>query len=154
MDPIEEGRRNWVAHDSGPVEQVTAATALTRGQQVATRRMAPVLAAHDLTFAQLEVLVALAECDGPLGMGELGASIGLHPTTAARTVARLERARHVERVDDEDDRRVTRVRLNERGRAVVRAALAGLREVRFGLDGWSTADVRRFAGLADLVRGQ
>src|SRR5215813_12924545 len=99
MDPIEEGRRNWLAHDCGPVHQVAAATALTRGQQLATGRMAKVLAEHDLTFAQLEVLVTLADRRTPPGMGELGETLRLHPTTAARTVARLERARYVERVD-------------------------------------------------------
>src|ERR1700743_991927 len=115
MDPIAAGRRNWVAHDCGPVEQVTAATALTRAQQIATGRMAPVLAGYDLTFAQLEVLIAVADRDHLVGMGELGAMLGLHPTTTARTVARLERARYVERVDDAGDRRVPRARASTRG---------------------------------------
>ncbi|MCT2583538.1 MarR family winged helix-turn-helix transcriptional regulator [Actinophytocola gossypii] len=149
MDPLEEGRRNWLAHDSGPVHQVSAATALTRGQQIATSAMARVLAEHDLTFAQLEILVRLADRPAPLGMGELGDAVKLHPTTAARTVARLERARYVERVDDEDDRRVTRVRVSERGLAVTRTALGRLREVGFGLDGLSRVDTRR---LTELVR--
>jgi DNA-binding MarR family transcriptional regulator len=85
-------------------------------------------------------------------MGELGAALGLHPTTTARTVARLERARYVERVDDAGDRRVTRVRATERGLAVARAALARLSEIRFGLEGWDDAETRRFADLAGLVR--
>jgi DNA-binding MarR family transcriptional regulator len=153
MDPIAEGRRNWVAHGCGPVEQVTAATALTRAQQIATGRMAPLLAEYDLTFAQLEVLVAVADHARLVGMGELGAMLGLHPTTTARTVARLERARYVERVDDTGDRRVTRVRASARGLAVAHAALTRLRDIGFGLDGWDEADTRRFTGLAGLVRG-
>ncbi|HET9969124.1 MAG TPA: MarR family transcriptional regulator [Streptosporangiaceae bacterium] len=151
MDPIAEGRRNWVAYGCGPVEQVTAATALTRAQQIATRRMAPVLATCDLTFAQLEVLIAVAGRDQLVGMGELGAALGLHPTTTARTVARLERARYVERVDDAEDRRVTRVRASERGTSVAQAALARLGEIRFGLEGWDEAETRRFACLAGLI---
>ena len=151
MDPIAEGRRNWVAHGCGPVEQVTAATALTRAQQIATRRMAPVLATCDLTFAQLEVLVTVASRDRLVGMGELGTALGLHPTTTARTVARRERARYVERVDDAEDRRVTRVRASERGASVAQAALARLSEIRFGLEGWDDEETHRFAGLADLV---
>jgi DNA-binding MarR family transcriptional regulator len=151
MDPIAEGRRNWVAYGCGPVEQVTAATALTRAQQIATRRMAPVLATCDLTFAQLEVLIAVAGRDRLVGMGELGAALGLHPTTTARTVARLERARYVERVDDAEDRRVTRARANERGLAVAQDALARLSEIRFGLEGWDEAEIRRFACLAGLI---
>lgn len=151
MDPIEEGRRNWLAHDSGPVHQVTAATVLTRGQQIATQRMARVLAGYDLTFAQLEILVRLAEHPDPLGMGELGAAVRLHPTTAARTVTRLERARYVERADDDTDRRVTRVRVSERGLAVAKEALHGLREIGFGLDGWTPAQTRRFTALADPI---
>lgn len=151
MDPIEEGRRNWLAHDSGPVHQVTAATVLTRGQQIATQRMARVLAGYDLTFAQLEILVRLAEHPEPLGMGELGAAVRLHPTTAARTVARLERARYVERTDDDTDRRVTRVRVSARGMTVANAALHGLREIGFGLDGWTPRQARRFTKLADPV---
>jgi DNA-binding MarR family transcriptional regulator len=153
MDPIAEGRRNWIAHDCGPVEQVTAATALTRAQQIAMGRMGAVLAEYGLTFAQLEVLVAVADRDALVGMGELGAMLGLHPTTTARTVARLERARYVERVDDAGDRRVTRVRASERGLAVARAALGRLHDIGFGLAGWDEADTRRFAGLADMVRG-
>jgi DNA-binding MarR family transcriptional regulator len=113
--------------------------------------MAPVLAEYDLTFAQLEVLIAVADRDRLVGMGELGAALGLHPTTTARTVARLERARYVERVDDAEDRRVTRVRASARGLAVARAALARLREIRFGLEGWDEAETRRFADLAGLV---
>lgn len=151
MDPIAEGRRNWVAYGCGPVEQVTAATALTRAQQIATRRMAPVLATCDLTFAQLEVLIAVAGRDQLVGMGELGAALGLHPTTTARTVARLERARYVERVDDAEDRRITRVRASERGAAVAQDALARLGEIRFGLEGWDEAETRRFACLAGLI---
>jgi len=153
MDPIAEGRRNWVAHGCGPVEQVTAATALTRAQQIATARMTPVLAEYDLTFAQLEVLVAVADRAEMVGMGELGTMLGLHPTTTARTVARLERARYVERVDDAGDRRITRVRASARGQGVARAALARLHDIGFGLAGWDEQDTRRFTALADLVRG-
>jgi DNA-binding MarR family transcriptional regulator len=151
MDPIEEGRRNWVGHDSGPVDQVTAATALTRGQQIVTGRVAAVLAEYDLTFAQLEVLVTLADRDTPPGMGELGDTLRLHPTTAARTVGRLERARYVERIDDDADRRVSRVRVSDRGLAVTRAALTRLREVRFGVEGWDTAAARRFSEVVAPV---
>ena len=151
MDPIEEGRRNWLSRDSGPVHQVTAATVLTRGQQIATQRVARVLAGHDLTFAQLEVLVRLAEHPAPLGMGELGTAVRLHPTTAARTVARLERAGHVERIDDDTDRRVTRVRISDRGMTTARAALHGLRAIGFGLEGWTPRQARRFTTLADPI---
>jgi len=151
MDPIAEGRRNWVAYGCGPVEQVTAATALTRAQQIATRRTAPVLATCDLTFAQLEVLIAVAGRDQLVGMGELGAALRLHPTTTARTVARLERARYVERVDDAEDRRVTRVRASARGLSVAQAALVRLGEIRYGLEGWDEAETRRFACLAALI---
>ncbi|TDC41458.1 MarR family transcriptional regulator [Actinomadura sp. KC345] len=144
MDPIEEGRRNWLEHDSGPVEQISAATALTRGKQIAVRRTAAALGEHGLTFSQFEVLMALAEHAAPLGMGELGAALRLHPTTAARTVARLERAGHVERVASEHDRRVSLVRASAHGAEVTASALAGLRDIRFGLDGWDAEDVRRF----------
>jgi DNA-binding MarR family transcriptional regulator len=145
MDPIEEGRRNWREHGCGPVEQVSAATALTRGKQIAVRRTAAVLGEHDLTFPQFELLMVLADSAAPLGMGELGSALRLHPTTAARTVARLERARYVERVADEHDRRISRVRINAQGAEVTRAALAGLRDIRFGLEGWDGEDVDRFA---------
>ncbi len=153
MDPIAEGRRNWIAHDCGPVDQVTAATALTRGQQLASRRTAALLAEHGLTFAQLEVLVVLADHDSPLGIGQLGDALHLHPTTAARTVARLERADFVERVPDADDRRVTRVQLRPLGLAVTRAALRGLRKVRYGLDGWDVPEARRFTTLVAPLLG-
>lgn len=153
MDPIEEGRRNWTAHDCGPVEQVTTATALTRGQQVVTRRLSQQLAGFGLTFAQLEVLVRLADQQVPPTMGDLAAALRLHPTTTARTVARLERSRYVERIDDGHDRRITRVRVLARGLDVTRAALARLHENGFGLGGWDADDARRFTVLVSAILG-
>jgi DNA-binding MarR family transcriptional regulator len=149
-DPIAEGSRNWIDRGCGPIAQVNAATGLTRAQQIVGRRIAHALAEFELTFAQLEVLLALAEAPTPPGMGELGERLRLHPTTAARTVARLEKAQLVERVQDEDAR-MSRVKVSRRGFELTRASLTRLREHGFGLDGWTEHDIQRFDTLTTPI---
>jgi DNA-binding MarR family transcriptional regulator len=149
-DPIAEGTRIWIERGCGPIAQVNAATGLTRAQQIVGQRIGRALAEFELTFAQLEVLLVLAGAPTPPGMGELGEQLRLHPTTAARTVARLERAQLVERVDDEDAR-MSRVQVSRRGFELTRAALTRLREHGFGLAGWTEHDIRRFDTLTTPI---
>ena len=56
-----------------------------------------------------------------------------------------------EEAEPEPAGRRERVRASARGLAVARAALARLREIRFGLEGWDEAETRRFAGLTSLI---
>ncbi len=73
-----------------------------------------------MTVAQAAALEALSAA-GETRPGDLGKSLGIHPSTATRNLDRLEDRGLVERVADDDDARAARVRLTERGR---RAAAA------------------------------
>jgi DNA-binding MarR family transcriptional regulator len=73
----------------------------------------------DLSFSQLRALFVLADCPEELAVHELAARLGSSVATAGRAVHALARAELVTRREDEQDRRVKRVRLAERGRLLV-----------------------------------
>lgn len=85
-------------------------------QQVA-RRARDKLAPHGVTPVQYAVLRVLWEGDGRSG-AELGARLALDSATITGLVDRLEAAGLLARGGDEADRRVHRVFLAERGRAL------------------------------------
>lgn len=74
--------------------------------------------ALDLPISQLRVCSMLS--DGPLSLGALGERLGVSPSAVSQLADRLERAGYVERVLEADDRRVRRLRLSERGEAMMR----------------------------------
>lgn len=123
-------------------------------QQVA-RRARERLARHGVTPVQYAVLRVLWEGDGRSG-AELGARIALDSATITGLVDRLEAAGLVARRGDESDRRVHRVFLAERGRALrepLDTAMDALNaEVAGELGGeapavWAT--LRRLGGVRD-----
>jgi DNA-binding MarR family transcriptional regulator len=73
----------------------------------------------DLSFSQLRALFVLADCSEELAVHELATRLGSSVATAGRAVHALARAELVTRREDEQDRRVKRVRLAERGRLLV-----------------------------------
>ncbi len=75
------------------------------------------LADLGVTRDQFHVLIAL--CGLELTMGELGERLGVAGSTITDLVDRMERAGLAERVRDETDRRVIRVRMTSGGRAVL-----------------------------------
>lgn len=83
------------------------------------RRMDRILRRHGLTFARYQVLSQLIEApDGTLGMTQLGVALGVHPTSITNSVDRLEASRLVQRMADQADHRIVKVRLTSRGVAV------------------------------------
>jgi DNA-binding MarR family transcriptional regulator len=78
-----------------------------------------VAAELDLSLSQLRAMFVLADCPDELAVHELAARIGSSVATAGRVVHALARAELVTRREDEQDRRVKRVRLSERGRLMV-----------------------------------
>jgi DNA-binding MarR family transcriptional regulator len=78
-----------------------------------------VAAGLDLSLSQLRALFVLADCPGELAVHELAAKLGTSMATAGRAVHALARAELVTRREDEQDRRVKRVRLAEQGRTLV-----------------------------------
>ena len=78
-----------------------------------------VAAGLDLSFSQLRALFVLADCQEELAVNELAERLALSMATAGRAVQALRRAEMVTRREDDQDRRVKRVRLSEHGRAFV-----------------------------------
>lgn len=77
-------------------------------------------AAYGLTSAQLAVLTILHGLGGELRTSAIGERLRAHASTVTGIVDRMVRDGWVERVADEQDRRVVRVRLTPRGRELAR----------------------------------
>ena len=71
-----------------------------------------------LTMTQLRVLFMLRDGDG-VPAGALAESLGVTPSTLTRIMDRLVQNRLVRREPDEEDRRLVRHRLTNRGRSTV-----------------------------------
>ena len=107
----------------------------------------------DLTLTQLKTLHVLDLVTGEASVKDVGEALGLSFPAASRTVDGLLRRGYVERREDEQDRRVKRLRLTAAGRDAVerlnRARLAGLEEFASTL---SDAQRSRLSGaIASLL---
>lgn len=89
-----------------------------------------VAAGLDLSFSQLRALFVLADCqqEQELAVNELAERLALSMATAGRAVQALTRVEMVTRREDEQDRRVKRVRLTEHGRTFVAGFVHAHRE--------------------------
>jgi DNA-binding MarR family transcriptional regulator len=82
----------------------------------------------DLTLPQLKLLGLLARRpDGVTGR-ELASALGVGPPAVTALVERIVEPGYARRDEDSHDRRVSRVRLTERGRALLERLLAGRQE--------------------------
>jgi DNA-binding MarR family transcriptional regulator len=102
----------------------------------------------ELGMTQIKLLHQLEEAPSALTLKELAERIKLSLPAASRTIDDLVRRGFVERHEDEDDRRMKRVSVTDRGRHVIRklnaARLNGLEEFAQTL----TDDERRTLGEA------
>ena len=98
---------------------------LGRVTVVGTQLIEAVLARHDLTIPDFDVLAALRRSGEPFELKPtvLSRSLMLSPAGMTSRLDRLERAGHVERRMDPDDRRSFLVRLSARGLAVIDRAV-------------------------------
>jgi DNA-binding MarR family transcriptional regulator len=87
-----------------------------------------VAAELDLSFSQLRATFVLADCLEELAVHELAARLGSSMATAGRAVQALTRAGLVARREDEQDRRVKRVRLTQAGHDLVAGFVHAHRE--------------------------
>jgi len=155
-DPIEEARRQWVAHGwADAADGMAMVTSLTRVQQLIDERIDAVLRPLDLTFARYEVLRLLAFTrSGSMPMTRLGSLLQVHPTTVSSAVARLEAQGLVERQRDATDRRVVRATLTPGGSRVVETATDGLNREVFESPGLGADDVATLTRLLRSYREQ
>jgi DNA-binding MarR family transcriptional regulator len=127
-DPIEEARRQWIAHGWGAAaDGMAAVTSIVRAQQIVLQRIDTVLRPLDLTFARFEILTLLSFTKhGSLPMTRMGALLQVHPTSVTSAVDRLESQGFVERLPHPTDRRAVLASITETGRARAIAATAAL----------------------------
>jgi DNA-binding MarR family transcriptional regulator len=127
-DPIEEARRQWVAHGWGDAaEGMAAVTSIVRAQQILLQRIDTVLRPLDLTFARYEILMLLSFTrKGALPMTRMGALLQVHPTSVTSAVDRLEAQGFVKRQPHPTDRRAVLAAITQAGRARGLAATTAL----------------------------
>ena len=99
-DPIEEARRQWIAHGWGDAaDGMAAVTSIVRAQQIVLQRIDTVLRPLDLTFARYEILTLLSFTKrGALPMTRMGTLLQVHPTSVTSAIDRLEGQGFVERL--------------------------------------------------------
>ena len=150
FDPIGEARRNWEANNWRAVGAMSAATSITRANQLVIGRINEALAPFDLTFSRFEALALLHfSRRGSLPLGKMGDRLMVHPTSVTNAIDRLERDGLVRRVPHADDRRTVLAEITDEGRRVVAKAADALADIAFGLAGLSAATLR---ALDDAIR--
>lgn len=117
-DPIEEARRQWVAHGwPSAADGMAAVTSIMRAQQILLQRIDTVLRPLDLTFARYEILTLLSFTRrGALPMTRMGALLQVHPTSVTSAVDRLEAQGYVARLPHPTDRRAVLASITDAGR--------------------------------------
>lgn len=117
-DPIEEARRQWVAHGwPAAADGMAAVTSIMRAQQILLQRIDTVLRPLDLTFARYEILTLLSFTRrGALPMTRMGALLQVHPTSVTSAVDRLEAQGYVARLPHPTDRRAVLASITDAGR--------------------------------------
>lgn len=106
-----------------------------------------------VTLTQLEVLRLLRDGKrGSLSMSELAASQGVGASAVTQMVDRLIRDDLVERVADDGDRRVVRVRLTIRAAEIIERLKAGSREMqRRAFAPLGDEQLAQFVALMELI---
>ncbi len=127
-DPIDEARRQWIAHGwAAAADGMAAVTSIVRAQQIVLQRIDTVLRPLDLTFARYEILTLLSFTkQGRLPMTRMGALLQVHPTSVTSAVDRLESQRFVERLPHPTDRRAVLASITATGRSRAVAATDAL----------------------------
>jgi DNA-binding MarR family transcriptional regulator len=106
---------------------------------------------YPITSPQFIALQWLLE-EGDLTIGELSQKISLAFSTTTDLVDRMEKNKLVERIRDENDRRVVRIHLLEKGRVIIHEVIekrqAYLQDV---LSGFSDEDAESMSRLLELL---
>jgi DNA-binding MarR family transcriptional regulator len=124
--------------------------------EITTRLDADLRIAHDLSLADYDVLLRLANAGSHgLRMTELAARVMTSPSTLTRRVDGLVQRGLIERAKFEGDSRVTLARLTVRGRGLVRRAavkhLEGIRE--HFVDRLTDAQLDDVASALEVIAG-
>lgn len=135
FDPIQEARRQWVAHGLSEPEAMAAATSIIRAQQLVSTAVDRALRPLGLTFARYEVLMLLGfSRAGALPTTKMADRLMVHPTGVTKLIDKLEEKDLVQREPNPADRRGTLVRITLTGRRLSAKATKAVEKVRFGID--------------------
>jgi len=96
---------------------------LRRANTILFKRGRTILVGMEISALQFNALLTIREF-GPLTMGDLGKHLFVACSTATDLADRMERAKLVERVRDDKDRRVVRMNLLPRGDDVLNQVIA------------------------------
>jgi DNA-binding MarR family transcriptional regulator len=152
FDPLEEARRQWIAHDLDEDLAMAAATSVIHAQQVVTASIERALRPLGLTFARYEILMLLSfSRTGALPMTKVGERLLVHPTGITKLVDKLEAQGLARREPNPRDRRGVLARVTPEGRRLGRRATAVLAGVRFGAD-LPDGDLRQLVELLRRLR--
>lgn len=154
FDPIEEARRQWVAHGWGDsADGMAAVTSITRAQQILLARIDEQLRPLDLTFARYEVLMLLLfSRAGALPLVKIGSRLQVHPTSVTSVVDRLESQGLVRRTPHPTDRRTKLAVLSDEGRRRALAATQRLNATVFADPGLAADEVTRLVEILRTLR--
>lgn len=155
LDPVDEARRQWVAHGwEQAADGMAAVTSIMRAQQILLARADEALRPLGLTFARYEVLMLLLfSRSGALPMKTVGSRLQVHPTSVTNAVARLEQDLLVRRDPHPHDGRAVLVSLTPDGRERAGRATALLNAGVFADPGVPARRVGTLVGvLRDLRR--
>jgi DNA-binding MarR family transcriptional regulator len=153
FDPIEEARRQWAERGWGALEAMSAATTITRANQVVLGQIDRTLKPFGLTFSRYEALVLLSFTrNGSLPLGKMAERLMVHSTSITNTIDRLERDGLVRRMPHPTDRRLILAEITEEGRLVVKQATNSLVDIDFGIPALEPQVVQRLADAATTAR--
>jgi DNA-binding MarR family transcriptional regulator len=129
-----------------PLASMAIMGRVSRLEALLMTELEPVLRAHGLNGADLDVLAALRRAGEPFSLTptELSRSLMVGSGTVSHRLERLERRGLLRRRASRDDRRSVAVELTQRGRRVVDAAVSELVET----------EARLLAGLSARDRDQ
>ena len=115
--------------EQGRAVDVRQVDAIVRAANVFLRVAAQSVAEVEdvVTTPQLRVLVLIAN-RGPQNLGAVAVELGVHPSNATRTCDRLVHAELIERGEDPQDRRLSRLVLTAKGRQLVDHVMSHRRE--------------------------
>ncbi|MDQ2650229.1 MAG: MarR family transcriptional regulator [Actinomycetota bacterium] len=135
FDPLEEARRQWLAHDLAEPLAMTVATSVIHAHQVVSTAIDRALRPLGLTFARYEVLMLLSfSRAGALPMNKVADRLLVSAAGVTKLVDKLAADGLVQRVPNPTDRRGTLVELTPQGRRLARRATRMAGDVRFGAD--------------------
>ncbi|MCK1801444.1 MarR family transcriptional regulator [Nocardia zapadnayensis] len=156
FDPIEESRKQWLAHGwSDSADGMTLVTSIMRAHQLLLARVDRTLKPFALTFSRYEVLALLSFTRrGSLPMNKITKRLQVHATSTTNSVDRLEAAGLAARRPHPADGRTTLVEITEAGRTLAARATAALNAEVFDSPGLEAAPLQRLLGdLAALRAG-